>query len=82
MPVMCWDLNSVAQNYDGLAGLLAQHISLPACRSTNVPVTTVSTKWSDSQKFLAAHVRISPCAKSDVDEDKVVSWSIVAISFF
>lgn len=81
MPVMCWDLNSVEQNYNGLAGLLAQHSLLRACRSTNVPVTKVSTKWSNSQKFQAAHVRITPCAKSDVDEDKVISWSIVAISF-
>lgn len=26
--------------------------------------------------------QVTPCAKSDVDEDKVVSWSPVAISFF
>lgn len=36
----------------------------------------------DSQKFQVQRVRVIPCAKSDVDEDKVVSWSIIAISFF
>lgn len=42
----------------------------------------VATEWENSQTFQVTHVRIIPCAKSDVDEDKVVSWSITAISFF
>lgn len=42
----------------------------------------VATVWENSQTFRVTHVRIIPCAKSDVDEDKVVSWSVTAISFF
>lgn len=42
----------------------------------------VSNKWQNPQKFQVIHVSIIPCAKSDVDEDKVVSWSIIVISFF
>lgn len=42
----------------------------------------VSTRRHGSQPFQHVSVGVIPCAKFDVDEDKVVSWSIIAISFF
>ena len=41
-----------------------------------------SVEWGDSQKFQDAHVRIIAFGKFDADEDKVVSWTVIAISFF
>lgn len=55
--------------------------SFPACGGV-ILLHRASEGGSESHKFLVMCSRITPCANFDVDEDKVVSWSIVAISFF
>ena len=42
----------------------------------------IATELENSQAFQVTHVRIIPYTKSDVNEDKLVSGLITAISFF
>lgn len=56
--------------------------SFPACGRLTLLHRARMVLSGESHKSLVLCSGFTPCANFDVDEDKVVSWSIVAISFF
>lgn len=65
-----------------LLGHLAWVGSFPACGRLTLLHRARMVLSGESHKSLVLCSGFTPCANFDVDEDKVVSWSRVAISFF
>lgn len=65
-----------------LLGHLAWVGSFPACGRLTLLLRARVVLRGESHKSLVLCSGFTPCANFDVDEDRVVSWSTVAISFF